>query len=125
MSDLQLGIPFETLASSFFDLPLDEAGDFCDDVKIDHEILDEVPLDSAEWLAVDQRKWVLESASLSVEQIEWLETHIDAHHTRVLPDLEDCEEGFWMVCEDGIFGTGEDKEGGRAIQVLAWEDILP
>ena len=124
MSDLQLGIPFETLVDSFFGLPLDEAGDFCDNAKIDHEILDEVPLDSAEWIAADQRKWVLESAPLSAEQIEWLETHIDAHHSRVLPDLEGCEEGFWMVCEDGIFGTGWDDEGGAGVQVLAWEEIL-
>lgn len=124
MATQQLGIPLETLASAFFDLVLEDAGDFCDNSSIDNEILDYVPLDSAEWFAAEQRKWVLESAPLTTEQIEWLETHIDAHHTRVLPDLEDCEDGFWMICEDGIFGAGEDKEGGWTIQTLAWEDIL-
>ena len=119
------GIPRETLAGAIYELTLDDAGDLCDNEALDHELLDEVPIHSLEWFSADQRKWVLESASLSAAQIEWMEVHIDADGDRVLPDLEVCISGvFWIVCEDGIAGTGEDEDGGRVVQTLAWEDIL-
>lgn len=113
-----------SIAENVWGLSLETLGDFMDGHYIENDVLDEVPTEDVEWLSQDTRQWVLDEVELPPQVVGWLDLHIEAHASAVLPDLIGMEGACWMVCEDGIAGRAIDTDGGWAISTLAWEEIL-
>jgi hypothetical protein len=113
-----------SIAENIWSLSLETLGDFMDGHYVENEVLDGVPEADVEWLAEDTRRWVLDGVELPPQLLEWLDLHIEAHASAVLPDLVGMDGACWMICEDGIAGRAIDTDGGWAISTLAWEEIL-
>lgn len=114
----------KSIAEAVWGLSLETLGDWLDGNHIDDDVLDDVPEVDAEWLSEDTRRYVLDSVEIPAQLVEWLDLHIEAHASQVLPDLVGMDGACWLICEDGIAGRAIDSDGGWAISTLTWEEIL-
>lgn len=114
----------KSIAEAVWGLSLETLGDWLDGHHIDDDVLDDVPEVDAEWLSEDTRRYVLDAVEIPAQLVEWLDLHIEAHASQVLPDLVGMDGACWLICEDGIAGRAIDSDGGWAISTLTWEEIL-